>query len=174
MRHLLFTAAVFLSILVGCGNPGDPGSTGVNAADILLTNARVYTANSEQPWAQAVAIRGNKIVYVGDHAGAAAYVGRGSEQLDLGGRLVLPLNRGEGLTLQQVIEAYTMAAAREPGWDDILGSFEAGKRADLVVVDRNLFDMEPADIHKTRALLTMVDGRVVSEARWRRESDEKK
>ena len=42
-------------------------------ADYLFTNANVYTANPEQEWAEAVAVKGNKIVYVGDAAGATAF-----------------------------------------------------------------------------------------------------
>jgi predicted amidohydrolase YtcJ len=170
MWRLLLTPVVLLLVLAGCSQSGDPGAPGAKAADILITNARVYTANSEQPWAQALAIRGSEIVYVGDHAGAAAYVGRGCEQLDLRGGLVLPLNRGEGLTLEQAIENYERAAEQQLGWDGILGSFEPGKRADLVVLDRHLLNLDAAELRSARPLLTMVDGRVVSELRWRRES----
>ena len=42
-------------------------------ADFVLTNGRVYTVNEAQPWAEALAIRGNTIVYVGDDVGAAAF-----------------------------------------------------------------------------------------------------
>ena len=59
-------------------------------ADYVFTNAKVYTVNEEQPWAEAVAVQGNKIVYVGDNAGAAALVGEGTEQIDLKGRMVMP------------------------------------------------------------------------------------
>ena len=40
-------------------------------ADTVLTNGRVYTVNEKQPWAEAVAMRGDEIVYVGDAEGAA-------------------------------------------------------------------------------------------------------
>jgi predicted amidohydrolase YtcJ len=35
----------------------------------------VYTVNSQQPWAEAVAVSGNEIVYVGDNAGAIRIAG---------------------------------------------------------------------------------------------------
>ena len=60
------------------------------SANFVLTNGRIYTVNEDQPWAQAVAVDGNKIVYVGDNDGAKAFVGAGTESLDLEGRLVLP------------------------------------------------------------------------------------
>ncbi|MBN7797486.1 amidohydrolase [Parahaliea mediterranea] len=59
-------------------------------ADRLLHNARVYTLDPEQPWAEAVAIAGDRLVYVGDMAGAADYVDADTQRLDLGGKLVLP------------------------------------------------------------------------------------
>lgn len=59
-------------------------------ADYVMTNARVFTANEAQPWAEAVAIKGRTIVYVGDNEGAAAYRGEHTQALDAGGRLVLP------------------------------------------------------------------------------------
>jgi hypothetical protein len=40
----------------------------VEPADIIVIHARAYTENPKQPWAQAVAIRGAKIVAVGDDA----------------------------------------------------------------------------------------------------------
>jgi predicted amidohydrolase YtcJ len=174
MRYLLYTPVLFLLLLPGCGKSGGPESTGANTADFLMTNARVYTANKEQPWAQALAIRGEEVVYVGDHRGAAAYLGRGCEQLDMGGGVVLPLNRSEGLTLSQAIAAYTALAPQQADWDEVLGSFETGKRADLVVLDRNLVDMDASEMQDARVLLTMVGGRVVSEARWRREDESRK
>lgn len=69
----------------------------------------------------------------------------------------------EGLTLEQAIEAYTMGAAYQLGWDNIIGSVEVGKRADLIVLSQNLFDIPPEKIHETDALLTMIGGKVVHE-----------
>ena len=69
----------------------------------------------------------------------------------------------QGLTLEQAIEAYTMGAAYQMGWEKRIGSIEAGKRADLVVTSQNLFEIEPSEIHKTHAILTMLGGKVVHE-----------
>jgi len=60
------------------------------AADTVLTGGRVYTVDPARPWAQAVAIQGGRIVYVGDDAGAAAWIGPRTKRHSLGGRLVLP------------------------------------------------------------------------------------
>ena len=59
-------------------------------ADTIIVNARVYTVNPRQPWAEAVAIRGEKILSVGGEKDTAAYRGPQTKVLDAGGRLVLP------------------------------------------------------------------------------------
>jgi len=76
---------------------------------LLLTNARVWTANPAQPWAEAVAIRGNKIVAVGSNDEITARFGRAQHRLDLPAGFVMPgINDahihflGGGLALAQV------------------------------------------------------------------------
>ena len=59
-------------------------------ASFVLTNGKIYTVNPGQPWAEAVAVNGSKIVYVGGNAGAKEFVGEHTESIDLKGRLVLP------------------------------------------------------------------------------------
>ena len=50
----------------------------------------MYTVDESNPVAEAVAVRGSEIVYVGDSAGAAAFVGEGTEEVDLAGRTMMP------------------------------------------------------------------------------------
>ncbi|HEY2683551.1 MAG TPA: amidohydrolase [Steroidobacteraceae bacterium] len=59
-------------------------------ADTLLRNGSIYVADEHDSVAQALAIRDGKIVFVGDNAGASAYVGSSTKLIDLQGRLVLP------------------------------------------------------------------------------------
>jgi predicted amidohydrolase YtcJ len=73
-------------VLAGCTGE----STQTDGADFVFTNARVYTVNPAQPWAEAVAVNGTEIVYVGDAAGAKDHVGRNTRTHDVGGRLLLP------------------------------------------------------------------------------------
>ena len=56
----------------------------------VLLNGRIYTVNASQPWAEAVVIKGSRIVYVGDNKGAEKYLEDGVTAEDLGGRLVTP------------------------------------------------------------------------------------
>jgi predicted amidohydrolase YtcJ len=68
-----------------------PAGSALDApVDLLLTHARIYTVNPAQPWAEAVAIKDGRVVYVGDEAGAKAWAGPLTRRHDLGGRLVLP------------------------------------------------------------------------------------
>ena len=60
------------------------------AATKLFTNGKIYTVDAQRSWAEAVAIEGNKIVYVGDEAGAKAYCNDATEVVDLGGKMMLP------------------------------------------------------------------------------------
>jgi len=59
-------------------------------ADLVFRNGKVYTANDRQPTAQAVAIKGNKIVYVGNNGGVARFTGTATRVVDLKGATVLP------------------------------------------------------------------------------------
>jgi predicted amidohydrolase YtcJ len=59
-------------------------------ADLVVTDARVYTADSSRSMAEAVAVRDGKIVYVGDAKGAGEFIGPATEVRKLAGRLVLP------------------------------------------------------------------------------------
>ncbi|WP_298536677.1 amidohydrolase [uncultured Algibacter sp.] len=59
-------------------------------ADQVFTNGKVYTVNKAQPWAEAVAIKDNKIVFVGSTAGAQAYIGKATKTTDLKGNTMLP------------------------------------------------------------------------------------
>src|SRR5215471_14022241 len=59
-------------------------------ADLVLTGAAVYTVDAARSWAQAVAVRGGRIVYVGGDAGARAFVGPTTRVVPLAGRMLLP------------------------------------------------------------------------------------
>jgi predicted amidohydrolase YtcJ len=61
-----------------------------HSATLLLHNARVYTGDHALPWAEAVAIKGDRIAWVGSEAGAALWRGPRTEVVNAGGRLLLP------------------------------------------------------------------------------------
>jgi predicted amidohydrolase YtcJ len=59
-------------------------------ADSILVNARIYTVNARQPWAEALAVRGGNLVAVGTAAQIEKYRAPSTRVIDAGGRLVLP------------------------------------------------------------------------------------
>ena len=64
--------------------------------------------------------------------------------------------------MPEMIDMFTSGAAYAEHRENELGTLEAGKLADITVVDRNLLELEEnPDIRDTKVLLTMVDGRVV-------------
>ena len=72
-----------------------------------------------------------------------------------------PWIQEELVDLPTILAAFTINGAYLNRQEDITGSLEVGKAADLVVLDRNLFEIPPGDIHKTKVLLTLLDGKEV-------------
>jgi len=104
----LCTTIALLAIAAGCAD--DPGeATRSDGASLILTNARVYTLDwgepgpdgaiapdallSDKGWrpdAEAIAIRGGEILFVGSDADAMAFMGDSSRVIDLAGATVIP------------------------------------------------------------------------------------
>jgi len=60
------------------------------AADLIIAGAKVYTLNPAQPWAEAVAVRAEKIVFVGPDRQARRYIGPETKIIEAERRLLLP------------------------------------------------------------------------------------
>jgi predicted amidohydrolase YtcJ len=65
------------------------------------------------------------------------------------------------LTITEAVHAYTVGAAQAAGVADRLGSLSPGKLADLVVLDRDIFQVAPDEILDTCVVGTMIGGRWV-------------
>jgi predicted amidohydrolase YtcJ len=143
-------------------------------ADLILSGGRVWTADATRPWAEAVVVRGNRIAYVGDAAGAEGWRGPKTRVLTLEGGLVLPgfddshihlmsgalslerVDLSEEPSLEAVqarIRAFAAAHPERPwvlgrGW--LYGSFPGGlptkEQLDAVAPDRPAY-MECYDGH---------------------------
>ena len=90
-----FFAWVYLKILIlilicMCAPQFSQAQSSDGPADYLLLNGRVYTSNPKQPWAEAVAIRGSKILDVGTSEALGKYKGPRTKVIDLGGRMAMP------------------------------------------------------------------------------------
>jgi predicted amidohydrolase YtcJ len=102
-------------------------------AELALVGGAVYTLDAARSWAQAVAIRGGRIVYVGSDAGVAPWIGPKTRVVRLEGRMLLPgfqdahvhpVSGGLELTLcdlnglptrAAVVEKVRACAAEQPG-----------------------------------------------------------
>jgi predicted amidohydrolase YtcJ len=101
-RHMLFTQprqfggtvariARSFGLLLAVLLVGGSGSIAADSdADRIFFNARAYTLDATAPWAEAVAVRGDTIVYVGDNAGALALAGEETVRHNLRGEMLLP------------------------------------------------------------------------------------
>jgi predicted amidohydrolase YtcJ len=76
-----------------------------------------------------------------------------------------PLHPEEALSRQQAIRFYTANNAYILFRDDLAGTIEAGKWADLIVLDTDLLNCPPAAISRSKVLRTYLDGRLVYERR---------
>jgi predicted amidohydrolase YtcJ len=76
-------AAAFLLFLAGC-------SVERPAAETVITNARIYTVDAAQPWAEAAAVKDGRFLFVGPAKEAKRFQSKGTKVIDAGGRLVLP------------------------------------------------------------------------------------
>ncbi len=77
-----FVLVLVLNAAAACGTS--------EAADLVLVNGRVYTVDERQPWAEAVAVSGERIVAVGSNSQVGALVGPGTRTIDLAGAFALP------------------------------------------------------------------------------------
>jgi len=84
MRTLRRTVVALTLTVVGCAQDG------VDYADLVFRGGTVYTVDADVPTAEAVAVRGSRIVYVGDEPGVEALIGPSTEVVDLTGRMLLP------------------------------------------------------------------------------------
>ena len=78
-----------------------------------------------------------------------------------GGKGKEALNRDQRIPLTKAVDAYTINAAFVLKQEATTGSLEVGKRADLVVVDRDIFTVDSYTIGDTKVLMTYLDGRLV-------------
>ncbi|MDR4988259.1 MAG: amidohydrolase [Bacteroidales bacterium] len=84
MRHylILLLSILFIFIMtISCTR---------KHADSIFINGNFYTMDDDQPYAEAVAIRGDRFSFVGSNEAALEYAGRRTEIVDLGGHTVIP------------------------------------------------------------------------------------
>jgi predicted amidohydrolase YtcJ len=127
MRSFSILALLILSTFAGCA-PEQPTAT------LAVTGARIWTGNDAQPWAEAIAIEGERILAVGSDADIAPYV-TASTELVHGGALVVPgfidshvhfLDGGEALESVQLRDVTSREQFRER-FADYVRTIEPGE-----------------------------------------------
>ena len=103
------------------------------APDLILVNGRVFTADARMPWAEAVAVRGDRIVDVGTNAAVRQRADSATQVIDLGGRVVIP----------GINDAHTHVGARPPG--TVLKLADDPTLDDVVAAVRSAAAASPAD-----------------------------
>src|SRR6266508_3635298 len=153
--------ALTTAVVVASQTPGAP--------DLILVNGRVFTADTRMLWAEAVAVRGDRIVDVGTNAAVRQRADSGTRVIDAGGRIVIP----------GINDAHTHVGARPPG--AVLELADDPTLDNVVAAVRNAAALSPADqwIYGTIGARALLDpkatrrvldesapGRVVKLAAW--------
>ena len=162
----LCAAGLSLSLLAGLVPAMAAGPAEV--ADSLYINGNIYTVNEDFSTATTMAVKGDRILYVGDQAGAEAYVGAGTEITDLGGKTVLPGLIEGHMHVSNLGENHLKLDCYFKSKEDILEMVrqaakeaEPGKLADFVVIDRDYMTCPEEEIKDIQALMTVSGGEVV-------------
>ena len=72
---------------------------------------------------------------------------------------------GAGISVEEAVRAYTVGSAYAEFQETVKGSISVGKLADLVILSRDIFKIDPKEIENVKVNFTIVGGRVVYEER---------
>jgi len=90
---MTFRILLVLAVLVcgACSQSDEPAATpNIPAADAVYMNAKIYTVDTDDSWASAMAVADGKIVAIGSDADVAGHTGEGTAIHDLSGRMAMP------------------------------------------------------------------------------------
>lgn len=136
-----------------------------NEAYMDLTKERIGPVRSTYIYPSGSILRaGGRLAYGADWSVASANPFEGIEvaltRIAPEGKFE-PLEPREAITLAQALRAYTLNVAYVNHLDKQTGSIAVGKSADLIVLDQDLFKIPARQIHTTRVMLTLFQGRAV-------------
>ena len=102
------------------------------SADLIITGAKIYTSNKQQPWAEAAAIKDGKFIYVGDSAGVVSYKTDSTKTFNLNGQLAIP----------GMVDAHA-----HPGYIDVehYGQIDEDNKEDMLAAVKEYADENPDD-----------------------------
>lgn len=110
----------------------------------------MYRCNIENP----------DIILSGTGAGMTAHMLKPYKNTNIVAR---PFWSKEKLTLEQAAYCYTMNSAKSVEMENKIGSLDAGKYADMIVLDRNIFEIPIDEVKKASVIKTIVNGKIVYE-----------
>src|SRR5690606_869416 len=99
-----------------------------------------------------------------DDAGVRLAFGSDAAMTDMDPLLAIRdavVGSGGKFTAEDAVRAYTIGSAYAEFQENVKGTIEAGKYADLVIISDDIFSIEPEKIADARVVLTMTAGRVV-------------
>jgi len=117
-------------LAASCTSGGDGRNQ--ESADLILTNARIFTSIERQPWADSVAVKNGKFIFVGSSEGALELRSDSTLVVDLNGRLVIP----------GIVDAHA-----HPGYIDVeqYGQISATTEDDLLAAVRQYAENHPGE-----------------------------
>ena len=89
LRPVLLALAIFIWAPQAKAQ-AQPRPAAPRPADLIVTNARIYTVDDGRPMAEAMAVRDGRVEFIGSERGALAHRGSATRILDLAGRTVIP------------------------------------------------------------------------------------
>ncbi len=123
-RALICVLALLVLAASGCGPHVEP-------ADLVLTNGHIATVDSARPTAEAIAVRGDRVVALGTVAEIKPYIGQKTEVIDLAGRFAMPAFTESHAHFMGVGEAkLNLELMKVRNWDEIVAKVaDAAKKA---------------------------------------------
>jgi predicted amidohydrolase YtcJ len=125
VRAALAATLLAGAILGAAAGTGPPATD----ADLVLIHGRVFTSDPSRPWAEAVAIRGDRIVTIGSSE-EVTRSGTGARRIDLAGRVVVPgFNDAHDHVAPAPSGASLALESRDPSWDEVLAAVKIAAAA---------------------------------------------
>lgn len=122
------------------------------AASLVIVNARIWTNDARRPWADALAVDGDRIAALGSSAEVMKRAGA-ARVIDAKGGMVIPGSADPRSAIAHAGSVALALAAR--------GVLRAGVSADLIVLDRDLMHDALETLDTVRVTATVVGGEVM-------------
>jgi len=106
--------------------------TATQYAELVYTNAKIFTVNEAQPWAEAFAIKGGKFIKVGSAEQVKPLIGKDTSVIDLAGKFVIPglidAHTHPGVAANDLFNKWALPSfVDKPTWDDLHAKLLEGK-----------------------------------------------